>query len=81
MKPIAFIVGLMVMIIFYIWDFLIPHFVTEEIAIEDHGDSFAVVGPLYLLNDEATYNGIATSRALVWLFWAFFAQIDNFREA
>lgn len=65
----------------YFYDFFIPHWVIEDVALIYHGDEFEIMCCVNDLTDQDVYDGIATSRALVWLYWGFFATVNNFRDA
>lgn len=67
----------------FIYDFFIPRFIVEDVAIV-YGDSdsdFDILCCVDDLTDDDYYDCVATSKALVWMFWGFFATIYNFRSA
>lgn len=66
----------------FCWDFFIPHFTQENVAVLFNDDeSLEVLCCVDDLIDGEHYDCIATSKALVWLWWGFFATISDFRDA
>lgn len=60
----------------FLYDFLIPHWVTENVAYVGNGpEDFYILCAEDDLNEFDIYDGIAESKALAWLFWGFFATI------
>ena len=60
----------------FLYDFLIPHWVTENVAYIGTGpDNFRILCCEDDLCELDIYDGIAKSKALSWLFWGFFATI------
>lgn len=71
---------LLIQFVVFLYNFLIPHFVIEDVAIIYINDDFEIICCVNDLTDDDFYDGIATSKALVWLWWGFFATIYNFRD-
>lgn len=66
----------------FFWDFLIPHFTQEDVAILfNDDDSIEVLCCIDDLIDGDHYDCIAAANSLVWMWWGFFATISDFRDA
>lgn len=60
----------------FLYDFFVPRWVTENVAWVGTGpDDFEILCCEDDLTEFDTYDGIAESKVLVWLFWGFNATI------
>lgn len=65
----------------FCYDFFIPRFIEEDVAIKYSPDGdFSIICCVDDLVPDDDYDGIATSKALVWMWWGFFATISDFRD-
>lgn len=81
MIKVVWAVVLLIEIIKFLYDFLIPHWVTEDVALVYQGDEFEILCCVDDLTDDDVYDGLATSKAIAWLWFGFFGTLNNFREA
>ena len=66
--------------LYSIYDFAVPRFVTEDVALIEESDRFVPVMPLSLVEHGEVYDGIATLNSFVWLGRAWFGkQIGDVR--
>jgi hypothetical protein len=69
----------MIEFIKFLYDFFIPHFVVEDVALIGNDDDFVIMCCMNDVVYDDIYDGVATSKALVWLFWGFNATVYDFR--
>jgi hypothetical protein len=71
-------------VLYALYDFLIPRFLTEEVALERAGledgwDDFDIVCALRDVQPGEKFDGIAEVDSFVWLRWGFTYRMGNFR--
>lgn len=61
--------------IHFLFDILIPRFITEEVALIKKGESYDVLCCMNDITGEDTYDAIGVSKCFTWLGFGFFATI------
>lgn len=63
----------------FLYEFLMPHYVTEKVAyVGDPEGKFSILCCADDLTEFDLYDGLATVKAVAWLFWGFNAKVFNF---